>query len=111
VPPRHTSDACSRCGWEDKDLRGSAVFRCERCGLTIDRQLNAAINLYLRMEGVPHRRERWDANVLPSLVGGYLLTGAERRGPDELVRGLYDAVKPELYAYDWYADAYLRAPT
>ncbi|MFP3285175.1 MAG: hypothetical protein RXP89_04025 [Nitrososphaeria archaeon] len=83
-----------------------------RCGLTIDRQLNAAINLYLRMEGVPHRRERWDADILPSLVGGYLLTGAERRGPDELARGLYDAVKPKLlYAYDRYADAYLRVPT
>jgi len=108
VPPQHTSDTCSRCGWEDKDLRGSAVFRCESCGLTMDRQLNAAINLYLRMEGVPQQREWWDANVLPSLVGGYLLTGAERRGPDELVRGLYDAVKPQLlYAYDRYADAYL----
>ena len=31
----------------------------------------------LRMEGVPRQREWWDANVLPSLVGGYLLTGAE----------------------------------
>jgi len=134
VPPQHTSDTCSRCGWVDKDLRGSAVFRCEGCGLTIDRQLNAAINLYmrlkfgytekwegekkrveLRMEGVPQQREWWDANVLPTLVGGYLLTGAERRGPDELVRGLYDAVKPQLlYAYDRYADAYLpveRVPT
>jgi hypothetical protein len=60
----------------------------------------------LRMEGVPHQREWWDANVLPTLVGGYLLTGAERRGPDELVRGLYDAVKPKLYTY-----AYLCAPT
>jgi hypothetical protein len=95
----------------NRDLRGSTVFRCARCGLTIDRQLNAAINLYLRMEGVPHQRERWDENVLPSLVGGYLLTGAERRGPDELARGLYDAVKPKLYAYDRYADAYLLVPT
>jgi len=111
VPPQHTSDTCSRCGWVDKDLRGSAVFRCGSCGLTMDRQLNAAINLYLRMEGVPRQREWWDGNVLPSLVGGYLLTGAERRGPDELARGLYDAVKPKLYAYDRYADAYLRAPT
>jgi len=34
-----------------------------------------------------------------------------RRDPDELARGLYDAVKPQLYAYDRYADAYLRAPT
>ena len=111
VPPRHTSDTRSRCGWANRDLRGSAVLRCESCGLTMDRQLNAAINLYLRMEGVPHRRERWDADVLPSLVNGYLLMGAERRGPDELARGLYDAVKPKLYAYDRYADEYLLVPT
>jgi len=105
------ADTCPRCGWENKDPRGSAVFRCESCGLTMDRQLNAAINLHLRMEGVPRQREWWDGNVLPTLVGGYLLTGAERRGPDELARGLYDAVKPQLYAYDRYVDTYLRAPT
>ena len=44
-------------------------------------------------------------------MGGYVLTGAERKTPDELVRGLYEAVKPKLYAYYRYADAYLRAPT
>jgi hypothetical protein len=94
-----------------RDPKGSA-FRCESCGLSIDRQLNAAINLYLRMEGVPHQTGWWDNNVLPSLVGGYFLTGAELKAPDELVRGLYDAVKPKLYyAYDRYADAYLPMPT
>jgi hypothetical protein len=61
----------------------------------MDRQLNVAIDLHLRMEGVPRRCEWWNGNVLPSLVGGYLLTGAERRGPDELAGGLYDAVKPQ----------------
>jgi hypothetical protein len=106
-----TADARSRCGWVNGDLRGSAAFRCGSCGLTMDRQLNAAIDLHLRMEGVPRQREWWDGNVLPSLVGEYLLTGAERRVPDELARGLYDAVKPKLYAYDRYADAYLRTPT
>ncbi|MGC9076802.1 MAG: hypothetical protein ACP5HT_06170 [Conexivisphaera sp.] len=41
-------------------------------------------------------------------MGGYVLTGAERKVPDEPVRGLYDAVKPKLYyAYDRYEDAYL----
>jgi len=46
------------------------------------------------------------------MVGGYVETGAERKGIDEPVRSLYDAVKPKLhYAYDRYADAYLRAPT
>ena len=51
VDPRLTSRTCSRCGWVDKDLRG-AVFECEACGLRIDGQLNAAVNIYMRMEGV-----------------------------------------------------------
>jgi hypothetical protein len=114
VPPQFTSKACSRCGWVNKDLRGGAVFECGNCGLRIDRQLNAAINLYLRMEGVPHEKWRWDARILPTLlrVGGYVLTGAERRGADELVRRLHDAVKPQIYVeYDRHADAYLPTPT
>ena len=50
--------------------------------------------------------------VLPSLLGGCVLTGGKRSDPNELVRGLYDAVKPKLYyAYDRYADAYLSIPT
>ena len=114
---------------ENKDLNG-AVFECGGCGLRINRQLNAAINLYmrmsfgyivkwvggrkrveLRMEGAS-QKAWWDRVVLPSLVGGCVLTGAERKTPDELVRGLHEAVKPKLhYAYDRYADAYLCIPT
>jgi hypothetical protein len=52
----------------------------------------------------------WNRHILPTLMGGYFLTGAEQKAPDELVRGLYDAVKL-YYAYDRYADAYLPAPT
>jgi putative transposase len=114
VPPHFTSKRCSRCGWTNKDprSRGATVFECGKCGLRIDRQLNAAINLYLRMEGVPHEKERWDASILPTLlVGGYALTGAEWSGADELVRLLHDAVKPQIYVgYDTYADAYLPTP-
>jgi len=49
--------------------------------------------------------------VLPSLVGGCVLTGGKRIDFDDLVRGLHDAVRPKLYAYDRYADAYLPMPT
>jgi transposase len=35
----------------DKDLRGSSL-RVQACGLRIDGQLNAAVNIYMRMEGV-----------------------------------------------------------
>jgi len=51
----------------------------------------------LKMVGVPH-----------CMVGGYVETGAERRGANEPVRSLRDALKPKLhYAYDRYAGAYL----
>jgi len=64
----------------------------------------------LKMEGAS-QREWWDRVTLPSLLGGCVLTGAERKTPDELVRELREAVKPKLYAYEGYADAYLRATT
>ncbi|MGC8850171.1 MAG: zinc ribbon domain-containing protein [Candidatus Bathyarchaeia archaeon] len=111
MPPAYTSETCSRFGWVSRDLNGSK-FRCERCGLTINRRLNAAINLYLKMREFPHQMDWWDKRILPTLMGGCFLTGAERRAPDEPVRELYDAMKPKLYyAYDRYADAYLPAPT
>ena len=72
-------------------------------------QLNAAINLYtrtrfgytvkweggkkrveLKMEGAS-QHDRWDRTVLPSLLGGCVLTGAERKTPDELARELSEA--------------------
>ena len=132
LDPYGSSSFCSRCGWHNQDLNGADVFVCGECGLRINRQLNAAINLYmrlrfgytekwvggrkyikLRMEGASQRREWWDHTVLPSLLlGGCVLTGAELKGTNELVRFLYDAVKPKLcYAYDRHADAYLRMPT
>jgi len=130
LDPYGSSSYCSRCGWFNRDLNGADVFVCGGCGLRLDRQLNAPINLYmrlrfgyiekwvggrkrveLRMEGAS-RVAWWDRVVLPSLVGGCVLTGAELNGTNEPVRSLYDAVKPKLhYAYDRYADAYLRAPT
>ena len=45
------------------------------------------------------------------MVGGYVETGAERKGTNEPVRFLNGALKPKLYTYDRYADAYLRAST
>ncbi len=41
-----SSKTCSGCGWLDKDLRlADRTFHCEQCGLVIDRDLNAVINL------------------------------------------------------------------
>jgi len=54
------------------------------------------------------QRDRWDRAVLPSLLGGCVLRGAERKDPDELARELSEAVKPKLYAHEGYADAFPR---
>jgi putative transposase len=41
-----SSKQCSACGWLDADLTLSdRVYHCEPCGLVLDRDLNAAINL------------------------------------------------------------------
>ena len=41
-----SSKTCSACGEVKAKLsRGTVVFECERCGLSIDRDLNAALNL------------------------------------------------------------------
>jgi IS605 OrfB family transposase len=41
-----SSKRCGGCGWLDKDLTLSdRKFHCEQCGLLLDRDLNAAINL------------------------------------------------------------------
>jgi putative transposase len=41
-----SSKRCSRCGWIDEDLTLSTrTFHCAQCGLVLDRDLNAAINL------------------------------------------------------------------
>ena len=46
VDPGGTSQTCSRCGWIKKDLDLSdRMYQCNICGLDIDRDLNAAINI------------------------------------------------------------------
>ena len=41
-----SSKRCSGCGWVDEDLTLSdRTFHCAQCGLVLDRDLNAAINL------------------------------------------------------------------
>jgi len=49
--PRNSTRRCSRCGMVNASK--GASYECRKCRLRIDRQLNAAINLYLQMEGLP----------------------------------------------------------
>jgi putative transposase len=42
-----SSKTCSRCGWKNEELTLSdRVFNCKVCGFSLDRDLNAAINIH-----------------------------------------------------------------
>ena len=46
IPPQHTSQTCSRCGHVSKtNRRSQSRFVCEACGLEINADHNAAINI------------------------------------------------------------------
>ena len=45
VAPQHTSQTCSGCGALDKKARKGKWFNCLQCGLSLDADTNAAINI------------------------------------------------------------------
>jgi len=51
VNPHLTFKSCPRCGRVSRKV--GRTFKCERCGFTLDRQLNASLNIYLKMYGFP----------------------------------------------------------
>ena len=45
INPSYTSKDCSECGWCNKELSSETEWRCENCGTTHDRDVNAAKNI------------------------------------------------------------------
>ncbi|PZQ48224.1 MAG: transposase, partial [Phenylobacterium zucineum] len=53
-----SSKTCSACGWHNPDLTlADRTFRCAQCGLSIDRDLNAAINIAAATQTTEPSRE------------------------------------------------------
>jgi transposase len=70
---------------------------CACCGLRIDRQLNAAVNLYLQMEGLPPSPKFFEG--LMKTWSGFTQTGEEAdEGFDELERSPR-LMNPQSYIY------------
>lgn len=46
----YTSKTCTRCGEMNDNLGSSETFKCSGCKLVIDRDVNGARNIYLKME-------------------------------------------------------------
>jgi len=59
-----------------------AIYECKHCVLRIDRQLNGAINLYLKMEGLSPSLKLFDE--LMNAWRGFTLTGEEASESQEL---------------------------
>ncbi len=52
-----SSKTCSGCGWVDENLTLSdRTFHCQQCGLVLDRDLNAAINVSKLADSSPESR-------------------------------------------------------
>lgn len=64
VAPHHTSQRCSACGVVDGSQRNGEQYACRKCGLRIDADVNAAVNILragleeLRSRGSPVSRLR-----------------------------------------------------
>ena len=54
VNPRNTSKTCSNCGWVWKAMTlEHRDFKCETCGLVLDRDINAAVNILKLGQDMP----------------------------------------------------------
>ena len=64
VAPKNTSQTCSACGEKSQKKLSLAIrtFSCRFCGNSIDRDHNAALNIFLRA-ACAHRGERWVTNL------------------------------------------------
>ena len=73
VPPQNTSQACCICGEKVKKELKVRVHSCT-CGLTIHRDINAAINILLRAKSRDGQsRSNALGEVASTLVGAILL--------------------------------------
>ncbi|MEM2005296.1 MAG: zinc ribbon domain-containing protein [Zestosphaera sp.] len=94
VSPHNTSRTCPRCGYVVK-TRVGRVFKCPRCGLEMDRQKLASINIYLkhtRMWGFPHSCELNEGElwVGVTLNGWRSMTWAPMKGAPRSVKPRVD---------------------
>ena len=47
IDESYTSKTCSKCGYYKKDLGGSKIYKCNKCTLNINRDINGSRNILL----------------------------------------------------------------
>ena len=85
MPPQWTSQDCSRCGMPVLKSLSERTHRCPRCGLVLDRDHNAALNilqggLETVGRGTP-KPNAWGESGLCHLLGdGQMVSGLVEPG-------------------------------
>lgn len=74
VDPRRTTQECSGCGVAVRKSLSERVHRCPNCGLLLDRDLNAAINILNKVgRGTP---ELTPVETVPTPIGASMIVEA-----------------------------------
>lgn len=63
VNPTYTSQRCSCCGWTRKKNRKGRQFKCSNCGLTMDADYNASINISLDLKPIGKKERLKRPNI------------------------------------------------
>lgn len=91
VDPRNTTQDCSGCGIKVPKGLGERVHCCPHCGLSIDRDLNAARNIFNRagmgpgLQNVAGCGKRAGGNLTDSRTAYYEVREPERKYPTLLL--------------------------
>ncbi len=93
VPPHYTSVECSRCGHHVPKTLSTRTHKCSLCGLELDRDINAAINILLKALRTVGHTGTWQVDNLlnawgentATLVGEILLKQVTSRNQESPV--------------------------
>jgi putative transposase len=76
IDPRHTSQTCSKCGYQHRSNRRSqSIFLCRQCGYQLNADLNAAYN-------IREKHLTSLASLGTPLASGSLSSGLSSQSPD-----------------------------
>ena len=64
VNPAYTSQTCSACDFKHEDNRHGEMFKCLKCGMSMDADLNASINILHRGVYSPPVRSAEEDNLV-----------------------------------------------
>lgn len=76
INPRYTSQICSSCGSKQKMPLNKRIYKCKKCKIEIDRDLNSAININTSGQGEIHDSGQ---NVRPLETRATLVEGVNYR--------------------------------